>query len=68
MGYCAVSVLTSNARECTQSEGKERKERMVVRLLINKGHIIFYLEGRGGGGGGRCKFQVLNADKTLSPS
>ena len=52
MGYCAVSVLTSNARECTQSEGKERKERMVVRLLINKGHIIFYLEGRGGGGGG----------------
>ena len=51
-GYCVVSVLASNARECTQLEGRERKERMVVRLLINKGHIIFYHEGRGGGGGG----------------
>ena len=59
-------MLTGNARECTQLQGEERKGRMMVdRLLRNKGHItFFYLEG----GGGDCKFQVANVEKTSSPS
>ena len=65
-GCCAVSVLTGNARECTQLQGKERKGRMMVdRLLKNKGHITFFIWR---GEGGDCKFQVANAEKTLSPS
>ena len=63
-GYCAVSVLTGNARECTQLQGEERKGRMMVdRLLRNKGHITFFIW-RGEGGTVNFRLRTL---KKLHP-